>query len=531
MLKRHLVFLLIIVLFTNCKKENERPQWDIEVLGPVLFATLGIGQLIGDSSIQTLADGAQILDLDTTFSNFTLDSLYQIADTTISTIVLFPPVPPQTITPGTPFLSNDNKIALGVGDLLLKQAIISSGKIRLEIKNTLKSKVDFTYIIPHAMKDGEPFKVTATVDSGSTTDPKYFSNEYDFSGYDLDLTGVNGNLFNTISYNVNAVSDSFGYDFIVNGNDTVVNLNTTLVDVIPSFVRGYLGQAETNEANERNVGIGSLVTGGLIELDSIQLNLDFINYIGADEQAYISSIKSKNNRTGTIVDLVAPSILNQYININRAVINPSLTDSLVPTHYHIQLDHTNSNIRELVENLPDKMDIDLSMNINPLGNVSGGNDFVFSDKLLNTRFQLKMPLRFAMDQLSLVDTVPFSITGATDYDPVGFTTLKLIAVNGFPFDLNLQLFMLDSTQTIVDSLFVPDYIASAPVNANYRATGTSRTEIFIPVDADRKQRLLSVQHVGIRMKFDTPDFPQLIQMYSDYRLDLKIIADGIYSIR
>jgi hypothetical protein len=142
-----------------------------------------------------------------------------------------------------------------------------------------------------------------------------------------------------------------------------------------------------------------------------------------------------------------------------------------------------------------------------------------------------MPLSFALNQLMLTDTVPFTISSATNFDPVGDTKLTMYAVNGFPFDLNMQLFLLDSNRSVVDSLFVPDLIAAAPVNSFYRATGTTTTIIEIPVDETRKEKLINVKHVGIRMKFNTPDYPQLIQMYSDYKLNLKLVADGIYSIR
>ena len=513
-----------------CKKENPHPQWDIEVIGPLLHATLGIGQLVGDSSIETLAGGTQVLNFDTVFSNFNIDSLYQVADTTITTVIIFPPFS-STIPPGTPFLSNNNNIKLGVGDVQLKQAIISSGKIRLEIKNTLHSKVNFIYTIPKAKKNGQPFSVTFSIDSASSSNPKFFVSEYDFSGYDVDMTGSMGNLYNTITYNVDARSDPNGHDFIVNPNDTMVNLKTTLIDIEPFFVRGYLGQAETHEINGRNIGIGGLIKNGIIKLDSVKLNLDIINYIGADEQVYLSYFRSHNNRTGTSVDLFAPSFIQNYLNINRASINPMLADSLIPTHYSVQLDKNNSNIKDLIENIPDKFIYDVKLLLNPLGNISGGNDFVFRDKLINTHLQIIMPLRFATNQLVLADTVPFTISNATNFDPIGLTNLTLIADNGFPFNFNVQLFLLDNTKSITDSMFVPDLIKAAPYDVNYRATGTQRTEIKIPVDAIRKQRLLSVQRIGIRLQFNTPDFPQLIQMYSDYRVEFKLVADGIYSLR
>ena len=530
-MSRSLIFFAILLFsFSACKKENSKPQWDIEVIGPLLHASLGIGQLIGDSNIAATSNGAQYLSFDTLLSKFNIDSLFQVADTTIPTVVIFPPFS-ATIHPNIPFYSNNNNIKLGISGVELKQAIISKGKIKLEIKNTMHSKIIFVYTIPKAKKNGLPFTVTASVDSASISNPKYFSNEYDFSGYDVDMTGNTGNLFNTISYKVEARSNPDGTDFVVNANDTIVNLKSTLIGIEPYFVRGYLGQAGIYEINDQNIGIGGLIKNGMIEFDSVKFNLDIINYIGADEQLYISYLQSFNNRTNTSVDLTAPSFVRNYLNINRASINSSFADSLVSTHYAIQLDNSNSNIKDLIKNIPDKFKYDIKFSLNPLGNISGGNDFVFRDRLIETYVKIIIPLRFAANQLVLADTVPLTISNATNFDPVGPANLTLIAENGFPLDLNVQLFLLDNTQSVVDSLFTPDLIKAAPYDISYHATGKRRTEIKIPVDATRKQRLLSVQRIGIRLQFNTPDFPQLVQMYSDYRVELKLIADGIYSLR
>lgn len=522
------VFILILASY-SCKKENDRPQWDVDVLGPLAYASLGLEELIGDTSIQSLENGALFINYDTTFSEFEIDSLYKFTDTTISTLEFFPPFP-ATLPANSIFPVDSNDISLGIGGVQLKQAIIRSGKIRVEIKNVLQTKVIFVYTIPKAKKNGISFSITASVDSASGTDPKFFIGEYDLDGYDFDLTG-DGNSFNSISYKVDARSDPNGFPFNVLGNDTLVNLKTTLLDVQPNFVRGYLGQTLTNASVSANIGIGALIKSGTIALDSIKMNLDITNYIGADAQIVIPNFSSVNNSTGNIADLIAPTFIQNYININRASINPTLADSLVPTYYSIQLDKSNSNIVDLIENLPDKLNYEINLNLNPLGNISGSNDFVFRDRLINTRLRLHMPLRFAANQLTLSDTVPFTISGATDFEPVGFTKLTLIADNGFPFDLNVQLFLLDSNQVVVDSILSPGLINAAPFDVNFRAVGFRETLLDIPVDEVRKDKLLNVQQMVIRLQFTTPDYPQLFQLYSNYRLDLKLIADGKYSIR
>ena len=525
-----LIFAVVILItLSTCKKENPHPEWEIEVLGPLVHATLSIDELIADTSIEKLSDGAMIVNYDTTFSDFNIDSIYKVSDTTIATYVIFPPFP-ATIQPNQPFFSNNNNIKLGVGNAQLKQAIISSGKIRLVIKNTLHSKINFVYTIPKAKKNGIPFTVTASVDSASNSNPKYFTNEYDFSDYDLDLKGSSGNSFNSITYNVEARSDPNGYAFMVGPSDTIMNLKTTLVDIEPYFVRGYLGQAETNDNSDNILGLDKIIKSGILKLDSAKLDLDIINYVGTDEQIYISYFNSFNTSSGNTSNLIAPSFIQNYLNINRASINSQLPDSLVPTKYSIHLDNSNSNIKELIENIPDKYSYDIKLSLNPLGNISGGNDFVFRDKLIQTHVHFRMPLRFAANQLILADTLPFTISNATNFEPIGPTTLTLIADNGFPFNFNLQLFLIDNSQSITDSLFVNDLILAAPYDANFRANGSQRSELKIPVDADRKKRLLSVDRIAIRLKFNSPDFPQVFQLYSDYRIDLKLIADGIYTL-
>ena len=99
--------LLAVFLLFSCKKENDNPQWNVNFLGPLAKATLGIENLIGDSSLSINPDGAVSLIIDTTFSNFKLDSVYTIPDTTILTTQVFPPFP-LPIDPGTPFIAANN---------------------------------------------------------------------------------------------------------------------------------------------------------------------------------------------------------------------------------------------------------------------------------------------------------------------------------------------------------------------------------------------------------------------------------------
>jgi len=142
----------------------------------------------------------------------------------------------------------------------------------------------------------------------------------------------------------------------------------------------------------------------------------------------------------------------------------------------------------------------------------------------------EMPLAFAANHLTFADTSAFEIQNQQDFDPVGAGTYTLIIDNGFPFEANVHLILLDEHNQFVDSLPVTGPVAAASVDANFKVIAPTRTKIPVAIDAARKQRILNAKNLFIRASFTTPAFPQYIQIYSDYKLNLKLVADATYLI-
>jgi hypothetical protein len=523
-------FLCLSILFHGCKKENDRPQWDIDVLGPVLFASLTLNELMADTLRQVNADSSVSLMLEQSFYNLETDSIYSIPDTNIANIIVWPIIP-TNIDPATPFLSQDNTIALGVSGVKLSKAIMEHGAIHIELRNTLPTKVIYTYTIPKAKKSGTSFSLVREVEAATTNGPGFYSGSFDLDGYEIDLTGPTGNQFNTITYNVNALSDPDGVAFTIFNNDTVINIKTRLTNLEPIYVKGYLGTNSMNERSTIQTGLANLIYAGFISLDQVTMDIDIENYIGADAQIMFNSLLAINSRTSSSVILNAPTLMSRTLNINRAQESgAAISPPLVSKHtYH--LDNSNSNLKAFIENLPERISYDVDLKLNPLGNISFYNDFLYSDKLVNGKLAINMPLRFAAQNLLLADTQELALDGLTDLDPLRPLTLTLLAENGFPVDFDVQLFVINENHVVIDSLLIPGFIRMANLDAQYKVTSPNQTKIEITVDGSRKERLLQGKFMGIRTTFQTPDYPQKIQLYSSHRLDLKLIANGTYYIR
>ncbi len=518
------------ILSYGCKKENDHAQWDVELIGPLLHASLSVNELVADTIRQIASDGTVSLLIEKSFYDLRPDSIYHIPDTSISNIVVWP-IFSTPIQPNSPFYSNDNVISLGITSVLLSKSLLRSGILHISLQNSLPTKVIYTYTIPKAKKNGQAFSIVQEVEAKDATGPGIYTGDFDLSGYEIDLSGVNGNQFNTLTYNVNAISDPNGVAFTINMNDTVINLNSSLIDLEPIYVKGYLGQTTISEKSFFSTGLSDIIYGGLIDLDSIVMDLDVVNSIGADARIYFNSLQSINDRTGTVIPLIAPSLLNQPLNINRAQESGPAPSPVISSNHSYRLDNSNSNVKAFIENLPERISYDVDLSLNPLGNISFYNDFLYSDFLIDGNLKIQMPLRFAAENLTLADTQDLSLGGLTNLDPFGPLSLTLVANNGFPLNFDLQLFILDENHQVTDSLLVPGLIRSALLDFNYKVIAPEMTRIEIPIDSQRKDHILNSKFMGIRAGLLTPDYPQHIQLYDTYRLDLQLIANGTYYIR
>lgn len=527
-MKRLSIILVLALSFSACKKENDSAQWDVNIIGPLFKATLSVSDLVPDSLSQVAPDGAVTLVLDSNIYSTPVDSIFKIQDTIQSTVFISPGN--YTLTPGFVFYSQPNEMDLDLNGVELASAIVKSGNAKLTAKNRLQTEVIYTFSISKAKLNGVPFQKTVTISAAPSGGVTQIDEVFDISGYTLDLTGTSGGVFNNLSYTVQGQTSPTGNSVSVTLGDTVVDVASGFQALIPLYAKGYLGQGSVTETGTNAIGTGKLRDGTIL-LDSISATLTMKNSIGADAQALLTSMRSVNDRTGVTVDLIAPNLINHILNLNRATETGAPPSPVNSTYYSIQLDNTNSNIIDLIENLPERLEYDLKLNLNPLGNASGHHDFIYTDDLFDANLKVNFPLRFAANQLMFVDTQEIATLDTTSDDNLGDGIFTLIADNGFPYQFDLQLIMLNEQNQAVDSLLVPTNIDAAPLDGNFRAIGKKRTSIPIPLSVERRTRMLACKRIALRATFSTGSYPQILQVYRDYELNLKLIGDFTYSIR
>lgn len=537
---RKLIYLApaLLLAFSGCRKEGS-PVWDTGLLAPIAHSTLTVNNLVPDSLQQINGDQSVTIVYANDFFNFTSDSLYTIPDTTLTNSYNWP-FASLTVTPGSQLTPANNiqQTTYGISGIDLVYVILRGGTMQLKLKNDIRQPILLQYKIPCARKNGIPFDTTFVVAAAADSlTPTLMNATVDLSNYEITMTGTQGDRVNTIITEFIATIDpnASGPTTIYTA-DSVAVINT-FSGIDPYYVRGYFGNNTIAVGPEETAfEFFSKITSGTLSLESLSMNLELQNYIGMDARVYINSIYSRNTRTGNTVQLTAP-ILGQAINFNRA----TSTGGGLPVNpyiYSYTLDNSNSNAKQLLENLPDRLGYDLQVITNPLGNVSGSNDFFFVDYPLQAKLNIEMPLSFAAGGLTFTDTVETDFTGITEKENVLSGTLTVHADNGMPFATGLQVYFVDAAGNVTDSIVAaPNSIAAAPVavagtspSVSWRASGSTQSVLRIPLDETKMQRLLSSGRLLLRAVFNTAQQPDHVKIYNTDQLDLRLTADVNYRV-
>ncbi|HEY0030292.1 MAG TPA: hypothetical protein VGC65_06000, partial [Bacteroidia bacterium] len=464
----------------------EKPSWDTEILAPLIDASLDINNLLPDSILQTNADSSLKIVYNNDLYQIDIDTLFNIGDTTIHNAYAVPFSTPLNPGQAIPFPSSSST-TYSLPGIELRTVIVKSGFVTFKITSKIPEVTEYIYSIPCATLAGTPFTKNITVPARVGSTPGVFNQTYDLSGYTINLTGTSGSQVNTIYTALAAkISPAAAGPVTVTPTDSL-SIDNTFFDIIPYYAKGYFGNNTYNVGpSESNFSLFDRITDGTIQLEDVNFNFNIENPIGIDARLYVNDISSINTRTGTTISL-ANSLIGSPVNINRAAESGGI---VYPTYANYPLNTTNSNIKPMIENLPNKFGYSMQLITNPLGNISGSNDFIYSDKLLKASLNMEIPLSLVANNLTLCDTMDLNISQNEGSNNIHDGTITLFANNGFPFDAKIQVYLLNSSNVAVDSVFgYANTIVEAPVNSALRVIAKKLTKITVPV-SESKMNLL-----------------------------------------
>jgi hypothetical protein len=525
--KKILSVTIIVITLFSCRKDFERPDWDVDLLAPLIRTTLSLNDLLQDSIIQVNPDTSIKLVYQTNIFDVEMDSLFKIPDTTITDIYVIPFT--SIANPGNPFYSNANERTLNVSNgVELNYVMVESGFIEIEIYSEIKEKVIITYTIPSATKNGDTLVLQDIIPAGTIAQDGYFIKTIDLSGYNLDLTGISNSEVNTLVTRAVGMVDTNATAPVTLSFGEKITYNNTLIDVVPFFVKGYFGNQQIHFGPETTeINVFDPIISGSLDLDQVDVTIGFKNGLGIDGQLILNQFSTVNTNTANNVSLNHSSI-GTPLNINRAQLTYSVPE-VNYSNYNINMNTSNSNIDQLIEIFPNQLMYDMNLIVNPLGNISGGNDFVYKKHTLETNLNVEFPLSIVANNLTLMDTVNFNISRDSESGKIIDGTLFVYANNGYPFDAVITMDLYDENLNFLQNLSINNYIQSAPVDAFFKVINKKESVLSFPLSPSDIDNLYSAKIIVLSVAFTTTAQPQFVKIYNDYIIDIKMVGDFSYN--
>ena len=519
----------ILLTLESCSVDGT--NWDVNATAPVIETRLDLTNLIGTDNLSISNDSAINIAVDVPLYTFNFDTLSNLplAKSVYAYVWTLPNV---SLPGGAGIPGLTSSLDLTGTDIQLSKFEIKTGKLRCSLKSTLTQPLVFTYYIPKVTKNGTMLQFVDTLPGrASGQDTVVFVRDFVIDDYDIDLTGALGDDFNSLTASVDAITIAGNPSVPITTGQVLFKTETELIEMTPEYAKGYLGQYNFSDANSTtSFNELEMIRNGLIDVENINLRLTFHNTIGADVSFQPIEIKATNTRNGQMV-ILNHSTIGSTVNINRAIENLSILNPVTESTYSFDINSLNSNIEQLLELLPDQISLQADVELNPYGNVGGYTDFFYYDHPAFIQMQLNLPLKFSASNLLLIDTIDNPFTDLEILDPISDGEFIVRVENKFPLESELQLYTLDASNNITDSLFANTFITAAPVNGNNKVVQVQTTDLIIDVTASKLQTLRAARQIKLVAHFNTqPASAGRLQFYSDYYMLIRMIADVKFNI-
>jgi hypothetical protein len=529
-LKQTFVFfanLCVCLMLSNCNNED-RTEWDTNLLGPLATFNIGVSDLIADSLIVSDPEQPVFIRYIDEFNLIPIDSVLQFPDTAFeesySTPFSF------TIPAGTDIYSEDQQLRFVYKDVQLTQAILEQGRSVLTINSTVTDKLYFDYSIPKATINASPFSLNnQEIAAFDGINPSLFSQESNLSGYNLDLTGVDGNSYNSLSISLNAKLNPSGNGTNVIAGQELLNYSSTFIGLKPYYVKGFLGTSSFSDV-DKTIDLNDLKKiSGILSIQDIVMKLNLENSLGADFGFTINNLSFTKGESNQTIALNSSVINNEQL-IARAQHISNGTFPYSPTYRNYLFNTSNSNIKDIFELIPDKINYSLAARINPLGNISSGNDFYYNTSNLKVKLTIDFPLSFSANALTYKDTIETEGFEFDEENNLKSATLSILASNTFPFDLKLKTYLLDKNKIVLDSLLTNDIIIAGDVNSSNKVEQPKSSVLKISYNEALNSKLKSTRYIVVKATMNTQPGNILLPIYKHYDLKLQLIGNGFYRI-
>ncbi|MCK5856892.1 MAG: hypothetical protein KAG64_05345 [Bacteroidales bacterium] len=526
-----LSILSLILVASSCHKDRLQfdkiagGKWSPEFAVPIAFGNLTMGDIIegSEKTWKEYPDGFLSViygkDRVSSIGDEVIKIPDQNNDTTI-TIILPPGLPVGDSIAIN--LSFDAEFDGSGSSERIDSILFKGGFMEYEISTDLNHDSYIELRIPKLTKAGVPFYKKITFDySGGSSNTKTIS--IPLKDYYLVLTSGGSGQPNFIHQEIKLSATALNNP---NNSPYDYTIKQTITDLSYYLVMGYFHQHNIDiDKTEVVIDLFDNQMAGALFAEDPSLKITLRNSYGLPADLTFTELYAvrdgvKLNFTGALLPTLS-------------IGHPTFNDigQVVTTEFLFNT--SNSNIKDIIELNPEKFFFEGLVQTNPQG--SGIDNFALDTSSIDVDLEFELPLHGRALNFVLRDTTFLSGNEeGVDSKGVETLTLRVKTENRFPIDVNLQVYMTDSLNNIIDSVFDAGgkLLDAAPVSGppDYHVTSSVDNITYITLTEDQLDSYKKAQKLIIEAHSSTTNAgTDIIKIYTDNAVRFEISAKAKYT--
>ncbi len=516
----------IAILFSMCNAgeldfdDINVPTYTPTAVAPIGQTTYTIDSLISklnDSTIVVSEDNTKLLSVsyrDTTIFNDYL-SIIELEDVTNSGSI------DASLTPifGSP---SDQDVVIPTQDLSfeysspndeeLDSVKYTAGTITLDIQNGYGSAIEYELTLNDIVNldTGDPMVLSGTLPASGTDNVSE-----QLANHKTIITQVsNTNIFTGAFDGTLKVKTG---DFI-NGTE-IIDYTLTIAGADFSEIYGWFGD-KTIDINNQTIDIDffeGISENGLV-FNNPQLNFYINNAFGVPMGLNFGGVSS-SNANGTTVNL-SGSITDEP----QFVRAPSTSQVGIITTSVINIDESNSNMRDLLAISPNQFNIALTANSNYTNEDGSDRNFVTATSEVEVVTEINLPLN-----VKLTDVSRDFPTGIEGFDFEDADTIKLVlnTINQLPFNGTIDMQFLAADSSVLHEFKDILFFTSAEVPTSGKIEEPMINSEIVAIhkgEGGGYQELLDASVLNLVMYITSYNASEdeFVKIFSDYELTIQV---------
>jgi hypothetical protein len=438
---------------------------------------------------------------------------------------------PQVATavfPAQNLVEKNDETKYTFGGAELTQVNVKTGSILMKVESSIEEAIILQYKIPQSSKSGQtgPIYKEWRIPPAPKGEKVFIEERFPIDGFVIHLYGKNNLVEPTFNHIYNELVAKIEYSGIERtlALSDKIKIEFGLVDVKPKLIIGNPGLHYFDVKDSIDIAAFRKLEGNL-SLEDATLAMNFFNSFGIESSIETRQILGENNRSGKSVALQSSELENKLL-LKRAVNKGTYVEA---DEQSIKLDKSNSNLKQFLENMPDRIRPDLKVIVRPNGTLYQ-SDFAFDYSELLVNFKLDVPLTIGTDSLVISTSQKSTIFKEENIDNIKEASLVVQIANSFPIQGKLEIDFLDANGVVVASVFKNknNIMSAAELNSTTgKTTGSLESELTATFSRSELAAIKYADTIRVKSKLSTKDAKRY-KMFTDYSIEVKIASEIVY---